>query len=826
MKLRNKVLILISLVWAGFLIITYSASHYFLLHHFLTLENERATRDINRVYQALDQNITTLDAYTADWSHWTEAYNFMSGKNPQFISTNFKIPTFVNSNINFISYWNAQGKQVAGKAIDTMTQKYTSFPNGLENYLYSDSPLVKSKNHIHGFIQIQNGIMLISSSLVTNGYRQGTYVGKTIFGRLLSPKILQHINETTQVKTVLYLPQQIESNRTLLKAFKAAYSLPNGLMINPYDKNTIHGYLMIKDIYGKPIGMLQTSSTRIIYLSGLRMINYFLFCFITLGVLFSILMLWLLHIVIIKRLELLDKNVSEISKDPTLTQRLSIKGNDEIVSLANQINSMMDIIETSKNKLEYRVKERTQELQQTNLQLQQEIAERKTIEKDLTTHKEHLVRVAHYDSLTNLPNRFFFNEMLTKTLSYAKRKKNKFAILYIDLDSFKTINDALGHLVGDVVLKEISSRFLKLLRADDILARLGGDEFVILLHDIDQANFATTISERILQICSQPIKVDNNEFVLTCSIGISIYPEDGDSLENLLKNADMAMYKAKQAGGSVYQYYSKEMELDAHERIKLDASLRKAINNNEFTLYYQPKLQLSDGTIMGVEALIRWENPVLGLISPEKFIPIAEETGLIIPIGEWVLREACKTNKLWQEQGYKPITVAVNLSAKQFRHSNIAQMISKILVETKLDPKYLELEITETAIMDNVNMAVETLHRIEEMGVNISIDDFGTGYTSISYLKQFPVSTIKIDQSFIKELPNSQDDASITNAVIALAHSLGITVVAEGVETPQQLQFLIDHHCDMVQGYYFSHPLSGDAILAQLTKIQANTSLA
>lgn len=821
MKLRNKVLILISLVWAGFLIVTYAASHYFLLHNFLSLENERATRDLNRVNQALEQSSTSLYTYARDWSHWTDAYKFMSGKNPPFVADNFKMPTFINSNINVITYWNTQGKQVAGKAINTINQQYTSYPKGFEDYVYPGSPLVNMKNDQQGYILTSEGIMIIASTEITDGDTSQPPLGKAVFGRLLSAKIIQRINQVTQVNTVLFLPNQIAASPELTQTFQTVAAKPNGMMISLYDKNTLHGYIVIKDIHDKPIGMLQTTSTRIIYLSGLKIIDYFLACFITLGILFSILMLWLLRIFIIRRLESLDRTVVTMGQDKTLSQRLNMQGNDEITSLADQIDRMMNIIETSHTKLELRVKERTQELQQTNIQLQQEIVERKTVERELTNHKEHLVRVAHYDALTALPNRFYFNEMLTKIISHAKRKRSKFAILYIDIDSFKTINDALGHPVGDLVLKEIADRFLKILRAEDILARLGGDEFVVLLNDIEQPNFANTVAEKILESCMQPVLTNGHEFVLTCSIGICTYPQDGTSLEDLLKNADMAMYKAKQAGGGTFHYYTKEMNLDAHERIKLEAALRNAIKHNEFVLHYQPKLQLPENTIIGVEALIRWENPVLGLISPDKFIPIAEETGLIISIGEWALLEACRTCKSWQEQGYKPITVAVNLSAKQFRHSGLVQTVETTLAETKLDPKYLELEITETAIMDNVSTAVATLNTIEQMGVKISIDDFGTGYTSISYLKQFPVSVIKIDQSFIKELPESQDDASITTAVIALAHSLNIKVVAEGVETVQQLQFLIDHNCDIAQGYYFSQPLAEANIVLQLTQLHS-----
>lgn len=462
---------------------------------------------------------------------------------------------------------------------------------------------------------------------------------------------------------------------------------------------------------------------------------------------------------------------------------------------------------------------RTRNLKQQNIRLKKEITEHKNIEKEFISHKDYLVKLAHYDNLTSLPNRVFFNEMLNKTISHASRHKKMMAILIIDLDRFKNINEEYGFAIGDSVLKEIASRFSTTLRSGDILARLGGDEFIILLNDIGHEKFASPVAEKILQCASQPIIVDGKEFSLTTSIGISIYPNDGVSLEDLQHNADIAMYNAKRAGSGVFQYYTKGMNREAHEHIQLEVSLRKAIHNNEFVLYYQPKLHLSDGSIAGVEALIRWENPELGFINPAEFIPLAEETGLILPIGEWALREACQTNKAWQTEGYQPISVAVNLSAKQFQHPDIAQLVKSILKETGLEAKYLELEITETAVMENVESAINKLNDIKNMGVKISIDDFGTGYTSISYLKKFPISLLKIDQSFIKDIPQNQNNTAITSAVIALAHTLGMEVIAEGVETAEQLQYLADNQCDTVQGYYLSRPLSESKIVLQFSKI-------
>lgn len=566
--------------------------------------------------------------------------------------------------------------------------------------------------------------------------------------------------------------------------------------------------------------MFRMTTPRAIYITGVEAIHYYLISFVVLGIIFSILMLWLLRALVIKRLERLDKDVAEISSQHNLTKRVDDSGNDELSSVASEINTMMGIIQSSHEKLEQRVEERTQELQETNVQLQQEISERKSVEKELIIHKEHLVRLAHYDSLTSLPNRVFFNEILNKALSHASRHDKMIAVLFIDLDRFKTINDALGHTTGDLVLKEIASRFSTVLRAGDVLARLGGDEFIILLNDIGHPKFASPVAEKLLQICAKPVKISNHEFFITTSIGICIYPNDGTSLEDLQKNADMAMYKAKKSGGGIYHYFTQEMNLEAHEHIQMEAALRKAIKNNEFVLHYQPKYNLADGLITGVEALIRWENPQHGMIPPGKFIPLAEETGLIMQIGEWAMREACRANKSWQQSGYQPISVAVNLSPKQFRHQDIAQVVANVLTETGLDAQYLELEITETAVMDSVELAITRLNAIKKMGVHISVDDFGTGYTSISYLKQYPVSVLKIDQNFIKGIPQDPNDLAITAAVIALGHSLGMKVVAEGVETAEQLQYLADHDCDIVQGYYLSRPLPEAKLLTQLNKLE------
>lgn len=821
MKLRNKILIGIGLLWLIFLTATYLGSRFFLIQSFLKLEQAQESRNLKRIDEALNQISYSLSTFTTDWAHWNDLYSYMQGKNPDFVKNNFSMPAFVNSTINYLVYLDNHGNMRTGVAIDTDQQKYVLLPEALKKYISPDSILLSDPSHqqnIRGYVLVNDRVMLIARNTISDGNNSKPPLGVIITGRYLSPSIVKKISTATELTIELFVPSQIEKNPALQTAFQKAAA--TGHFYYPVNENKLLGYTIIRDINTKPIALFQSTTTRAIYHSGLETVQYYLTSYILLGAVILGFMLWLLRALILKRLERLANEVSHINTKNSLSYRVDDSGHDELSHVAKKINAMMALVQASHENLEQRVEERTQALQTINLQLQQEIIERQTVERELIIHKEHLVKLAHYDHLTSLPNRIFFNDILNKALGHAERHHKKLAVLFIDLDHFKKVNDVLGHSKGDLVLQEISQRFSAALRAGDILARLGGDEFIVLLNDISHHKFAGTVAEKLLTVSAQAVRIDKHEFFISASIGICCFPEDGTSLEDLQKHADMAMYKAKHQGGKTYQYFTHDMNIEAHEFLKLETALRKAIQNKEFVLYYQPKLNLEDGLIGGVEALIRWESPELGIINPSKFIPLAEETGLILDIGEWALREACTTNKKWQNQGYQPITVAVNISPKQFKHQNIAELIAKILEDTQLEPQYLELEITETAMMDDIDTAIERLREIKNMGIQIAIDDFGTGYTSINYLKQLPISVLKIDQNFVKGIPHNQNDNAITTAVIALGHSLGLKVVAEGVETAEQLQFLVALGCNVVQGYFFSRPLSEGKVVLQFAKLE------
>jgi len=440
--------------------------------------------------------------------------------------------------------------------------------------------------------------------------------------------------------------------------------------------------------------------------------------------------------------------------------------------------------------------------------------------------ESHLTFFANHDTLTGLPNRVMFNQRLTQALARAQRLTTMAAVLFVDLDRFKVINDTLGHDAGDQLLKQLAERLRECLREGDTIGRQGGDEFVVLIEDVADPTQVASVGQKILDTVARPYLISGQEFHVTASIGISIYPEDGHDQQTLLKNADIAMYRAKEQGKNNHQFYSAQLNLHSFERLAFETSLRRAVEREEFLLHYQPKVDMRSGLITGVEALIRWQHPELGLVQPGQFIAMAEETGLIAPIGEWVLRTACAEAQGWVVKGMPPVSVAVNLSARQFARDELATAIMRVLRETGLDPRRLELEITESTVMHNPERAVEVMQQLKRLGVRVAIDDFGTGYSSLSYLKRFPLSSVKIDRSFVLDLPGDKDDAAITQAVIAMAHSLRLRVVAEGVETAEQYRFLEEHQCDEMQGYYFSKPVDALTIARLLAGRHAAAKLA
>jgi diguanylate cyclase (GGDEF)-like protein len=488
------------------------------------------------------------------------------------------------------------------------------------------------------------------------------------------------------------------------------------------------------------------------------------------------------------------------------------KRKDEFGTLARYFNRATSKLQEATDEMNIHA----QELTALNIRLESEVGVRQEAENRIS-------HISYHDSLTDLPNRYLFHDRLNMCIANARRHQRRAAVLLLDIDDFNRVNDTLGHKAGDGMLKEIADRIQHCIRTTDTvsteillnaetitIARLGGDEFTVLLTELKDSQSAVKVAGRIMKTLSEPFFIDDNEVNSSTSIGISVYPSDGETADDLLKNADAAMYYAKNQGKNKFQFYEQAMNEDFRELMSLESELKRAIKKNELLLHYQPRIDLQSGSVMSMEALVRWQKPDQGLVSPGKFIPMAEDTGLIVPMGTWVLRTACMQNKKWQEMGISPLIISVNISVKQFQQEDFLDIVISALNESALAPQFLELEITENLLMQGTEHTIYMLYELRKMGVRLSMDDFGTGYSSFSYLRRFPLDVLKIDKSFIDEIPGKKDTAAIINAIIAMSHSLNLTVVAEGVEKEEQVEFLSRNGCDQIQGYYFSRPLPED----------------
>lgn len=430
--------------------------------------------------------------------------------------------------------------------------------------------------------------------------------------------------------------------------------------------------------------------------------------------------------------------------------------------------------------------------------------------------KQRLHELTYHDALTNLPNRDLFHDRVQQSIHNAKRRNTLSCVMFVGLDRFNKINDTFGHQTGDQLLVDVSKRISRTLRENDTIARYSGDTFAIALSNMNDARDAARVANKIIEEFGQPFELDGLEVFVTTSIGMTIYPTDAKSADQLIKNAESTMYRAKEQGGNNYQYYEHSINSESKERLQIEAKLRRALERKEFVLFYQPKVNLATGKLSGFEALLRWCPSESEMVSPAKFIPILEDTGLIVPVGEWVLRTACRQAKEWQQFFDEEVKMAVNLSARQFKDVHLSEMVANVLDETDLDAERLELEITESMIMEDTNRTITILQQLYDMGVHLSIDDFGTGYSSLAYLKRMPIGTLKIDRSFVKDVTTDTNDATVVQTIIAMAHTLKLRVIAEGSETAEQVQFLRDQNCDETQGFFFSRPLPANELRPML----------
>ena len=718
---------------------------------------------------------------TKEWGYWYTAFQQL------FDNENVTIP----QGQKLSNYWS--GPINVSASNPDHVDKWGYYYDGTTNYIISpymrDKRIMDFEDHIGPDAIVKKTLSNNETLLNITGFNPKTFGFPPVYTEQNGKKFIELENKDIQFGNYKYKDKKVDVSavRKAMKTGKpvSVQSTLNGKKVlksfipvsaeNPYVIGVVTDYKVIQDVLNKQL--LNNLVISIAVLALVFIVSYFLARYI------------------VRPINQILLKVDEIAKG-NFGEQVVIERRDELGLLANQVNVM------SVNLLDY-----TDELKKKNEEIQYH---------------------AYYDFLTGLPNLRLFNKTALELASLSDKKT--MAFLFLDLDRFKFINDLLGHSAGDDILRAVTNRISSLLKEDEMMSRIGGDEFILLLPNAS-SEAANDMAKTILKELESPFLYEGNELFITSSVGISMYPTDGDSIEDVIKNADIAMYRAKEQGRNNHQFYTSDMNDWIHRRAILEKGMRQALEHNEFALFYQPKVDINTGRVTGSEALIRWRHPQLGVISPEEFIPLAEETGLIVSIGEWVLRTACKQNRKWQGLGLPKMGVSINLSPRQFQQANLVEMVSKVLNETGLEPEYLELEITETIAMYNESYVIAKLRALKNLGVKIAIDDFGTGYSSLSYLKKFPFHTLKIDKSFIRDIEDDSDDNKIITTIIAMAHNLKVNVIAEGVETAEQLQFLQQQKCNEVQGYLFSKPLSveefhktfGEVQEAALTKINRKT---
>jgi diguanylate cyclase (GGDEF)-like protein len=772
---------------------------------FAKLESQSIADNNDKVHRLIDGNISHLETIVGDWGPWDDTYKFMLDKNSAFIESNLVADTFINLDINIMLFADNRGRVVYGKAIDLDTKRKVPIPRGITNYLRKTGIFngKASYKRVKGIIVLPEGPMIIASNPILTSNHEGPVAGQMVVGRFLDK------SEANSLSKEVSLDIYLESMNKPADSVFQEISDKNPITFRTISNNKLAGYSIMKDIYGNKALGIKLVMVRKVYAVGLKANRYMLYSLCIFGILFTLTMLLFLERNVLSKLHSLTIFVKSIGRLGTLNRRLDVRStDDEFGIISHEINNMLDKLKAAENvmkkaqsELEKRVAERTMELAATNRALQAEIAEREKTQAEIKY-------MAYYDYLTGLPNRSHVMSILKQAIAHNQNDNVRLAVMFIDIDNFKLLNDTMGHEEGDEVLRVIARRLHDSIQGSHTIARLGGDEFIVIIQDFESVDVIQIVAGKILHSLNRPIKLKEMEHYMTASIGIALHPEHGETADELIKNADIAMYESKNHGKNEFMLFTPVMKSTRLEQMQLSNDLHRALEHGELMLYYQPQISIETNEIIGVEALLRWKHSELGFISPSKFIPIAEHSGLINPIGEWVLRTACRQNKLWQQSGLSSIRMAVNLSMNQFQTSKVADMVKRILKETGLSGRFLELEITESIAMNETDHIAEILQSCWDMGVTISIYDFGTDYSSLKYLKQIPIDRIKIAMPFVSGISVNEKDEAIIKTIIVLAKSLGFAVIAEGVETKEQLDFLSEHLCDEVQGYYYYEPMS------------------
>ncbi|HET6420240.1 MAG TPA: EAL domain-containing protein [Geobacteraceae bacterium] len=843
-KFKLKAYIYAGIAVISLIMVLVVLANYCLYQCLKFLERREAGRNTERVAGAFTKELLFFEKESKYLVRLHEA-NVSKNKNPEHAADNIQDSMLSDFNMNLVILASRSGRIIDGRYLDFHGGNRHGIPEYFRRIIDPDSPLLKSGGNVCGLVNFPGRSMLVASisTIGSGGTNKSSCV--IITGRTIEKEFLDRLKQSVGVPVLIRIMNNnaLEDKR-YLNRHPDKRSAEN--VVLPVDEND-SAVSLVKDIFGKPGLILSANSNNNVLGNGLKFPRYLTLWF-SVAVLGAALIINTLFIklVLSRRKDLESEHryqslVRQASDGIVLVDFKSRKileantaffmllGYNEKESIGAAISGIIAdeegktidhaILQVLKEKRELQLRRKDGSLLDAEVSacfvthqkseaicfLIHDVTESNSL-------KKRLLHEATHDTLTGLPNRRMLYEHLSRALAYDKRQKQVLALFLLDLDNFKIVNDTLGHQAGDQLLKEVAARLGFCVRSYDMVVRLGGDEFIVVFSGIQNSKDIVSIADKIRSIFAHPFLILGHEMFISTSIGIAVAPTDGEGPEVLLSNADTAMYHVKGSGKNSYMFFSEEMNARMSGRLKMETMLRRALERDEFELHYQPKVNLTTGSIVGMEALLRWRPAEEGrVVPPSEFIPLLEETGMIVDVSGWVLRQVCGLVKSWLKAGLPPLVVSTNISARHFYQNNLPEEIDRVISESGLEPRYLKIELTESIVMRDIDEAAKQLKRLKQMGVSLSIDDFGTGYASLNYLKQFPVDEIKIDRSFIRGLPDDPNDATIVSTIISIAHKLNLTVIAEGVETSSQLQFLRDKNCHEVQGFYFSRPLTAVA---------------
>lgn len=841
MRLRNKVLLSIICISVFMLFSNFYLADKYFRSNYNTIENKEIIDSIKTVKGLLDKYEDMLNNANGDWSAWDDMYKFVQNQNEDFINSNLQKENFISLTTNFMIFLNEQGNVVYSKGYDLYNGDEISPPLDLIKYIESNDEInnhtnLKSKKS--GFVSIDRNIFVLSSMPIKKSSFEGPIKGTLILVRIITDNEMAYINKFSSDKVEL---EQFQGNSyNELKPLRFYSERNEDVYLKNIDQDTFLVKSVINDISGKPALILSLNFPRDVYTISSRGESVFL-VITTIIILSSVvIIIFLLEEFVFK---ILQQQESLLNTIPAMVY---YKDKNFKYIMANNVfckNFKVDYNSIKGKKYE-EIKDKTciRENKYIELQIQKSLKPVLDVEVsyenengntkwfsfskapvldskgnfngivgimvDITNIKEisnKLDIASYYDKITMLPNRELFMTSLLTFIKNYEKEKEPFSVLYIGIDNFALINEVMGHQAGDELLRIVAQRIMENVRSGSFVARISGDEFAVILNESDN-ELIDSSCEYILHSIRKPWKYQEGIYYITISIGISKYPYDGYNCDEIIKSSYTAMKLAKAKGKNTFLYYSKKFSEDFMNKLNIENNLRLALKRNEFVLYYQPQINISDMRIIGAEALIRWMNPETGMIAPGIFIPIAEESGLIVQIGRWVINESCRQIREWSDKGIDDIKISVNVSAKQFQQDDLEDIIKNAIKENKIDPSYLEIEITESLFMNNIEGVREKLFRIKNMGINILLDDFGTGYSSLLYLNSFPIDKIKIDQNFVRDMLDNKRNRTLIKTIVTLSNHLGMNTIAEGVEEEQQYNHLKELGCDEIQGYLFGKP--------------------